>query len=62
MQPQFCASTWTPTESTRIVKLAKETLPSIKTYVVPRGLVDREGEQAMVDHLVAVLEEVLGTS
>ena len=34
-------------------------VPGIKTHIVPRGLVDRDGEDAMVEYLKKSFEGVL---
>lgn len=56
---QFCASTWTPEESEKILQIAQEVVPGIKTHAVPRGLVDRDGEDAMVNYLKNSIQDIL---
>jgi hypothetical protein len=56
---QFCASTWTSTESREIVEISQKTVPGIKSHITPIGLVDRDGEGAMVGHLKGIIEAML---
>jgi hypothetical protein len=56
---QFCASTWTSTESREIVDIAQETVPGVKSHIVPVGLVDRDGEGAMVEYLKSIIGVML---
>ena len=34
-------------------------MPGIKSHVVPKGLVDRDGEDAMVEYLKSVIRGIL---
>jgi riboflavin synthase len=45
---QFCASMWTVQESDEIQRIAKETVPGIKTMVIPQGLQAEKGPDAVV--------------
>ena len=55
----FCASTWTPPQSDEIVAIAGDVVPDIKIHVVPKGLVEREGERAMVEYLMRNLGGIM---
>lgn len=48
---QFCASMWTPEESTRIQQIARDNVPGIKTHAIPEGLQVQKGPDAVVEHL-----------
>lgn len=41
------------------MEIAKKTVPEIKSHIVPVGLVDRDGEDAMVGYLKSIIGEVL---
>ncbi|RDW75352.1 hypothetical protein BP5796_03798 [Coleophoma crateriformis] len=47
----FCASMWTKEESDEIQKIAKETVPGIKTMAIPQGLQVEKGPDAVVEWL-----------
>src|SRR6187402_2270197 len=48
---QFCASMWTKEESDEIQRIAKETVPGIKTMAIPEGLQVEKGPDAVVAFL-----------
>ena len=56
---QFCASMWTSTESDTIQSTARGIRPGIITYALPHGLQVSEGPDAVVDHLVRAVPELL---
>lgn len=41
------------------MQIARAVVPEVKTYIVPRGLVDKSGEDAMVEHLAENLYSIL---
>jgi len=47
----FCASMWTMEESDEIQRIAKDTVPGIKTMAIPRGLQVEKGPDAVVEFL-----------
>ncbi|CZS92715.1 uncharacterized protein RAG0_03239 [Rhynchosporium agropyri] len=47
----FCASMWTKDESDEIQRIAKETVPGIKTMAIPQGLQVENGPDAVVEYL-----------
>ncbi|RVX67738.1 hypothetical protein B0A52_07861 [Exophiala mesophila] len=55
----FCASMWTPEESTRILQIARETKPGIKTHAIPQGLQVEKGPDAVVEHLLENVPKLL---
>ncbi|TVY86998.1 hypothetical protein LAWI1_G006529 [Lachnellula willkommii] len=60
----FCASMWTPAESTEIQSIARSTIPGIKTMAIPQGLQVEKGPDAIVEFLlekVPLLIESPGT-
>ncbi len=57
---QFCASSWTPDETTRIIASAKAALPTLRTYAVPHGLHDAGGPDGVAAHLAEQAERLLG--
>ena len=48
---KFCASMWTKEESDEIQKIARETVPGIKTMAIPQGLQVEQGPDAVVKFL-----------
>ena len=48
---QFCASMWTLEESDEIQRIAKETVPGVKTMAIPQGLQVEKGPDAVVEFL-----------
>ncbi|KFX94852.1 hypothetical protein O988_03367 [Pseudogymnoascus sp. VKM F-3808] len=48
----FCASMWTPEESSRILAIARETIPGIKTMALPQGLQVEKGPDAVVEYII----------
>jgi len=49
--PKFCASMWTKEESDEIRRIAKETVPDVKTMAIPHGLQVEKGPDAVVEFL-----------
>lgn len=47
----FCASMWTAQESEEIQRIARETVPGIKTMAIPHGLQVEKGPDAVVEFL-----------
>ena len=50
---------WTPEESTRILQIARETKPGIKTHAIPQGLQVEKGPDAVVEHLLENVPKLL---
>lgn len=62
---QFCASMWTPAQSTEIQSIARSSIPGIKTMAIPQGLQVEKGPDAIVEFLlekVPLLIESTGTA
>ncbi|TVY36258.1 hypothetical protein LSUB1_G005117 [Lachnellula subtilissima] len=60
----FCASMWTPAQSTEIQSIARSVIPGIKTMAIPQGLQVEKGPDAIVEFLlekVPLLIESPGT-
>jgi hypothetical protein len=57
---RFCASMWTPEESTRIQEIAKETVPGIKAMALPYGLQVNRGPDAVVEYIKEKLPGLVG--
>lgn len=57
---KFTASMWTPEEAERIISIAKEVIPTLKTFSLPKGLQVERGPDAVVEyieeHLPALLD------
>ncbi|KAG9242798.1 hypothetical protein BJ878DRAFT_513729 [Calycina marina] len=47
----FCASMWTKEESDEIQRIAKDTVPGVKTKAIPEGLQVEKGPDAVVEFL-----------
>ncbi|KAL3421727.1 hypothetical protein PVAG01_05883 [Phlyctema vagabunda] len=47
----FCASMWTKDESDEIQRIAKATVPGVKTMAIPEGLQVEKGPDAVVEFL-----------
>lgn len=43
---------WTPEESIRVRKQAKEILPDLRTFAIPQGLQVNKGPDAVVEFLL----------
>jgi len=56
----FCASMWTPEESTRIQQIARDNVPGIKTHAIPQGLQVERGPDAVVEYLTQEIPGILG--
>lgn len=48
-QTKFCASMWTKHESDEIQRIARETVPGIKTLAIPQELQVEKGPDAVVE-------------
>lgn len=57
---KFCASMWTPEESTRIIETARAIVPDIKTHALPQGFQVSKGPEAVVDYLLEEIPKLLG--
>ncbi|KAK0743698.1 hypothetical protein B0T18DRAFT_329766 [Schizothecium vesticola] len=47
----FTASMWTPEEAERIISIAKEVIPTLKTFSLPKGLQVERGPDAVVEYI-----------
>jgi len=47
----FCASMWTKEESDEIQRIAKQTVPGIKTMAIPQGLQAEKGPDGVIEYL-----------
>ncbi|AEO66733.1 43b83a37-754e-4deb-b8df-581d303ac215 [Thermothielavioides terrestris] len=56
----FTASMWTPEEAQRIIAIAKEVVPDLKTFSLPQGLQVEKGPDAVVEYIKEHLPAVLG--
>lgn len=50
---------WTPEESTRILQIAKDNVPGIRTHAIPQGLQVEKGPDAVVEYLKEKLPSIL---
>ncbi|WWC90325.1 uncharacterized protein L201_005258 [Kwoniella dendrophila CBS 6074] len=55
----FCASMWTPEQQEEIQKIAKETIPGIKTHAAPTGLQAQGGPEGVVKYLMGRIDEIM---
>ncbi|KAB5535288.1 hypothetical protein GE09DRAFT_1291413 [Coniochaeta sp. 2T2.1] len=55
----FTASMWTPEESAKIIAIAKEIVPNLKTFSLPQGLQVSKGPDAVVDFIKENLPSLL---
>ncbi|KAL7419970.1 hypothetical protein Q5752_004933 [Cryptotrichosporon argae] len=55
----FCASMWTPEEQAEIQRIARETIPGIKTHGIPTGLQQKVGPDGIVEYLMGVIDDVM---
>ncbi|OAP59218.1 hypothetical protein AYL99_06516 [Fonsecaea erecta] len=62
LQPDvlFCASMWTPEESSRIQQIARSIVPDIKTHAIPEGLQVQKGPDGVVEYLKENIPRILG--
>lgn len=51
---------WTPEESEKIVGIAMDIVPGIKTHAIPQGLQAKNGSDAVVEYLLQQLPILLG--
>lgn len=56
---QFTASMWTPEESQKIIAIAKEVVPNLKTFSLPQGLQVQKGPDAVVEYIEENLPSLL---
>ncbi|KIY00006.1 uncharacterized protein Z520_04643 [Fonsecaea multimorphosa CBS 102226] len=56
----FCASMWTPEESSKIQQIARSIVPDIKTHAIPEGLQVQKGPDAVVEYLKEQIPKILG--
>lgn len=50
---------WTPSESSEIQTIARETIPGIKTMAIPQGLQVEKGPDAIVEFLIEKVPELM---
>jgi hypothetical protein len=50
---------WTPEQQEEIQKIARDTIPGIKTYAIPTGLQVKVGPQGIVDHLMERIDIIM---
>ncbi|CAD6566462.1 MAG: hypothetical protein CYPHOPRED_000735 [Cyphobasidiales sp. Tagirdzhanova-0007] len=55
----LCASMWTPEQQATIQRIAKETVPGIKTYAIPTGLQVQIGPEGIAKHLADRMDLIL---
>ncbi|WVW85186.1 hypothetical protein I302_107224 [Kwoniella bestiolae CBS 10118] len=55
----FCASMWTPEQQEEIQRIAKDTLPNIKTNGTPTGLHTQVGPDGIVKYLVEKIDDII---
>ncbi|BGP21547.1 hypothetical protein Rt10032_c01g0252 [Rhodotorula toruloides] len=55
----FCASMWTPEQQEEIQRIARETIPGIKTHALPTGLQVQVGPDGVVKYLMERIDEIL---
>ncbi|KAJ9104165.1 hypothetical protein QFC20_004602 [Naganishia adeliensis] len=55
----FCASMWTPEQQEEIQRIARETIPGIRTAAIPTGLQVEKGPDAVVEFLKGKIDEVM---
>ncbi|ORY29566.1 hypothetical protein BCR39DRAFT_532157 [Naematelia encephala] len=55
----FCASMWTPEEQERIQRIARETIPGIKTHATPTGLQAKSGAEGVVEYLLERVDKIM---
>ncbi|RDX51218.1 hypothetical protein OH76DRAFT_1435667 [Lentinus brumalis] len=55
----FTASMWTPEQAQEIVRIARETIPGMKTFSIPQGLQVEKGPDAVVEYIKENLPTLL---
>ena len=50
---------WTPEEQAEIQKIAKETIPGIRTHAIPTGLQVEVGPDGVVDYLTERIDSIV---
>ncbi|BEI84947.1 hypothetical protein CcaverHIS002_0503480 [Cutaneotrichosporon cavernicola] len=55
----FCASMWTPVEQEEIQRIARETIPGIKTHAIPTGLQVQVGPDGVVKYLMERIDDIM---
>ncbi|WWC71204.1 uncharacterized protein I206_105157 [Kwoniella pini CBS 10737] len=55
----FCASMWTPEQQEEIQKIARDTIPGIKTQATPTGLQAQGGPEGVVKYLMERIDDIL---
>lgn len=58
---KFTASMWSREEALRIVAIAREVMPNLRTLSLPQGLQMDKGPDAVVEYVRERLPEVLGS-
>jgi hypothetical protein len=59
---QFCASMWTPEQSSEIQSIARSVVPGIKTTALPQGLQVEKGPDAVVEYLMEKVPTLIDSS
>ncbi|WRT64443.1 uncharacterized protein IL334_001375 [Kwoniella shivajii] len=55
----FCASMWTPEQQEEIQKIARDTIPGIKTHGIPTGLQVQVGPDGIVKYLMERIDDIM---
>ncbi|KAJ9614970.1 hypothetical protein H2200_001044 [Cladophialophora chaetospira] len=55
----FCASMWTPEQSTEIKRIARKVVHGLRCYAVPQGMQVRDGPEATVEHVKSQLPNII---
>ncbi|BGO99343.1 hypothetical protein NBRC10513v2_000448 [Rhodotorula toruloides] len=55
----FCASMWTPEQQEEIQRIARETIPGIKTHAIPTGLQVQVGPDGIVKYLMERIDDIM---
>ncbi|KAJ9123163.1 hypothetical protein QFC22_001356 [Naganishia vaughanmartiniae] len=55
----FCASMWTPEQQEEIQRIARTTIPGIRTAAIPTGLQVERGPDAVVEFLKEKIDDVM---
>ena len=50
---------WTPEESDRIQRIAREIVPEIRTFALPYGMQIEKGPSAVVEHVKQNLDDII---
>ncbi|KAK1926889.1 hypothetical protein DB88DRAFT_475937 [Papiliotrema laurentii] len=58
----FCASMWTPEQQEEIQRIARDTIPGIKTHGIPTGLQAQAGPDGVVKYLMERIDRIMTES